>query len=270
MRAYPAVLALVICCAFGSARAEVTDCTEVTSLPAVINSPGIWCLKSDLSSNRKTGSLIRIGVSGVTLDLNGHTLNGVPAGPTTQAVGIRANDVVGAIIRNGIIRGFATGVLLDGAASANHLLENLQVDRSSIYGMDVKGTGIIVRNNQITDVGGGGGEFQSAVGIYAHQTNRLTITGNVIAHLHGNNMEGYGVFVSGGDTVEVSGNSITDPVTGIYFENGQNAVIDRNRLIFGAASINVVGSSAVTCTNNVAAGFVNGISGCNTTVGNVP
>ena len=33
----------------GAVRAEINNCTEITSLPYFINTPGIYCLKGSLS-----------------------------------------------------------------------------------------------------------------------------------------------------------------------------------------------------------------------------
>ena len=63
-----------------SAKAEVTDCQEILSVPVTISTQGIHCLKSDKASGATSGNLIEITVNNVTIDLNGFKLAGPGAG----------------------------------------------------------------------------------------------------------------------------------------------------------------------------------------------
>ena len=60
-----------------AANAEVTDCTVITTLPIVIQTRGIWCLKGNLSWSGTGGRAIDVRESFVTIDLNGFLLNGL-------------------------------------------------------------------------------------------------------------------------------------------------------------------------------------------------
>lgn len=69
-------------------RAETVGCTPVTSLPATIADPVIYCLTGNLATSMTLGNAaIEIAASNVVLDLNGWILDGAAAGPDTQALG---------------------------------------------------------------------------------------------------------------------------------------------------------------------------------------
>ncbi len=62
-----------------SARAEITNCQEILSVPVTISTQGVHCLKSNKSSSFQ-GNLIEITVNNVTIDLNGFKLGGLGSG----------------------------------------------------------------------------------------------------------------------------------------------------------------------------------------------
>src|SRR6266849_9239971 len=74
------------------ARSETTNCTAITTLPAVIIVQGIYCFTGDLATAVTTGNAIEIQTNNVVLDLNGFKLGGLAAGLGTGAVGVRAAD----------------------------------------------------------------------------------------------------------------------------------------------------------------------------------
>ncbi len=77
-----------------SARAEVTDCQEILSVPVIITTQGVHCFKSDKVSSATSGNLIDIQTNNVTIDMNGFKLGG--------STGINCLD--------NIIDGFSTAV----------------------------------------------------------------------------------------------------------------------------------------------------------------
>ena len=62
------------------AHAETINCTNITTLPATISTPGIYCLKQDESTAIESGAAIAITANNVTLDCNGYRLGGLQAG----------------------------------------------------------------------------------------------------------------------------------------------------------------------------------------------
>jgi hypothetical protein len=90
--------------------------------PADARNRGLACgdvVTSDVRLQRSltgcTTGLV-IGAPGVTVDLNGHAIEGV--GRETAGAGIEAADVSGVTVRNGRISGFGTGVLLQGVTAS--------------------------------------------------------------------------------------------------------------------------------------------------------
>ena len=66
------------------ARAEVTICNEITSVPFTITAPGIYCLKQNLVNTTDPApaylaGAIEIEADNVTVDLNGFTLSNKPS-----------------------------------------------------------------------------------------------------------------------------------------------------------------------------------------------
>ena len=135
------------------AHSETVNCTAITSLPAVITVQGVYCFTDNLSTAMTSGNAIDIQTNNVILDLNGFKLGGLAAGLGTQTVGINALNRQNITIKNGTIRGFLTGILLFGA-SQGHVVEDIRADQNTLAGIDVRGAGTIVRNNQVVATGG--------------------------------------------------------------------------------------------------------------------
>ena len=149
------MLALVLGAA--PARAETVYCTAITALPAVITLEGVYCFTDNLATAMPSGFAIDIQTNNVVLDLNGFTLSGLDAGLGTIAFGIQAADRKYITIKNGTIRGFRQAIVLDdfgSGASQGHLVENIRAAQNTEVGIQVKGSGNIVRNNQVMATGG--------------------------------------------------------------------------------------------------------------------
>src|SRR5262245_46227659 len=132
-----------------------TACTSITTLPATITTPGVHCLNQDLNTSITTGNAIEIQADNVVIDLNGFKLGGLAAGPGTDAIGIFAGDRRNITVRNGTVRGFFFGILLeDSGASSGHLVESIRADHNTGYGIYVEGTGVVVRRNVVASTGG--------------------------------------------------------------------------------------------------------------------
>lgn len=264
------------------AVAEITRCTAITAIPTVITSAGIYCLQSDLSSGATSGEMIDIQASYVTIDLNGHMLDGRSAGLTSHAVGIGAEDRENITVRNGTISGFEYGVRIRGTTadvSSRHLLEGLHLDRNYFIGAAIEeGSDHIVRNNQVVNNGHhDNGSTTHAIKV-ASVRNTL-IAGNVIS---GTSETAYavGIDVSSSSLVEVRGNSIYDTTVptvsshGISVGGSSNDIMLIGNRILNAASngtygVNVVGGlTGIVCIGNTVAGFTAAHNGCTYTADN--
>ena len=145
------------------ARAEVTNCTEITDVPFTITAPGIYCLKKNLTNTTNPApaylaGAIEIEADNVTLDLNGFSLSNKLAGPANRMNGIVSFYRQNTIVRNGHVEGFATAVLLGGLWAQRSLIENIRANASNVNGMFVVGDNSVIRNNYVTNVGPGNGD----------------------------------------------------------------------------------------------------------------
>jgi len=161
------ILALSLLALSAAARAETTDCTEITSVPYAVNAPGVYCLKSSLSGIGGIG----IAADDVTIDLNGHTLE-VSSGIGVAAYGNSKNGTV----RNGTIRGghFAVAMISSGSG---HLVERIRAEGSGIH---VRGDGGVVRNNVV--IGSTSANIGPNYGINVHEGAGIRVSDNLIVN----------------------------------------------------------------------------------------
>jgi hypothetical protein len=269
-------VALLAVCSFTPVSAEVTDCTVITALPAVIQTRGVWCLKGNLSWTQKTGRAIDVRESFVTIDLNGFLLNGQGAGLDTQATGIYSRDRRGVTVRNGTIRGFYRGVHVDGSAAHGHVLEDLRLDQIRGIGFTVHGYGTAVRNNRVLSTGGST-VSDNGTAVFLSQARGIRVSDNTISGT-GGSFSAIGISLQEADLIEIRGNSVLDTVGGetgyaILSNFSANVTIERNRVLNGAAlgNFGIVGNggSGVNCIDNVVARFSTTFAGCTFGSGNL-
>ena len=138
----------------GTARAagSYDSCTGViTSLPAVLSSQGTWCLTKDLASPQASGDVILVDANNVTIDCNGFKIGGLQAGPTTQAAGIASLGRLNTVVRHCNVRGFQTGIHIDGGGG--HVIEDNRVEGNRLSGIVAESTTAMIRRNQVLDSG---------------------------------------------------------------------------------------------------------------------
>jgi hypothetical protein len=228
------VLALGFLLSAALARAETTRCTAITSLPYTISTQGIYCLKGNLATNLASGNAITITVNNVTIDLNGFKLGNLAAGAGTQATGIRANEKKNITIRYGTIRGFSNGIYLSDSlpytASSGHLIEDIRADGNTYVGFDIRGTGNIVRNNQVVSTGGSTVLF-GAWGIFMAGPGARAINNDITDITAQGNERSYGIAVSNSDDTFLEGNRINDVTSGSGDTYGINIAASSNVMV---------------------------------------
>ena len=133
-----------------SVQAETINCTPITSLPATIDTQGVYCLTGNLATGMTDGSAITITANNVTLDLNGWKVGGQAAGTGTDATGIYST-AVNVTIKNGIVRGFEAGIILEGRGA---VVRDMLIDQNTATGIGVVGEGALIEHNQVVDTGG--------------------------------------------------------------------------------------------------------------------
>jgi nitrous oxidase accessory protein NosD len=158
-----ACLAAALLASSATARAEITDCIDVATLPFETNAvhirtPGTYCLKAEA-----TGP-IRVNANDVLLDLNGHALKG---GVSTDFT--RENITV----RNGVVRRDAPDPsLLSGVTLAG---KGMRVEHIRASHIGIAREGAVIRHNTVV-----GGDMTGIIvnGAFAQVTdNRVFETG---------------------------------------------------------------------------------------------
>jgi nitrous oxidase accessory protein NosD len=263
-------------------RAETLDCTEIVSLPAVITSPGVYCLRKDLSTSL-AGAAVKILAHDVTLDCNGYKIGGLAAGDTADNHAI-ASPSDRAVIRNCNLRGFRTGLYLTGAGNLveHNRIEAMRDTAVYVFGGNA-GSGSLVRHNRIYDTGlhytdgtatailasgphhivdntidtvlGADGTDTHVKGIVVQGV----AAGGVIA---GNRIRGlaedgagfsYGIYVAAGNPVSIRGNTIAAVAANYGIKCDGDPGVD----------------SAVAASNHVLGGFVVPTENCTDGGGNL-
>jgi hypothetical protein len=200
------------------ARAETINCSRITSVPAVISTPGVYCLTKNLGTNMPSGNAIDIQANNVVLDLNGFRLTGHNAGLGTATRGVHALNRQNITIRNGTIRGFLVGIFLEGSGGQGNLIEDVRADQNRLAGIAVGGDRNIIRNNQVIATGGStGAEF--AVGIIVDGSGNRVLNNDVMGVFHPTD-EAAGISFEGNGNVDslAVGNRVSDAPGGFFIE----------------------------------------------------
>jgi hypothetical protein len=213
------------------------NCTPITSRPLVVTVQGVYGPTDNLRTAMTSGNAIEIQTNNVVLDLNGFKLGGLAASPGTLTLGIFASNRQNITIKNGTIRGFFEGILLnDSGASQGHVVEDIRADQNTFEGIDVRGSGNIVRNNQVVATGGSTlfGANADATGIAVTGTGPRVLNNDVIQTVKQGTGIARGIhffFATGGLAVN---NRITEADRGI--EYGSSTGKYRDNLTFDVAT----------------------------------
>lgn len=160
-----------------SAETHDTCAGFIDSIPAVITTQGVWCLRGDVSTAQTSGYAIEISANNVTIDCNGFKVGGLGAGKSSSASGIHASNRMNITVRNCNVRGFSHGISLLGGSAGGHLVEDNRLDGNLYVGIDVYGDNNIVRRNQVYATGGGTSTSSlTNYGIYA----QASVVANIV------------------------------------------------------------------------------------------
>lgn len=146
---------------FAQSAAPFEVARPILKLPATITKPGTYILRSNLVFKATTGRAISVNADFVTIDLGGKVLvTTAPADVTNTTEGIHSN-ASNLTVRNGVIRGFATGVGVGSiGAPGRTLVEHLEVSDGGDYGISLYGDILEVRDCHVRDA-----RFASSPGI---------------------------------------------------------------------------------------------------------
>lgn len=183
-----------------------------------------------------------VGADGVTIDLNGHTVDGDAAGDDS---GIDTNGHSGLTITHGAVREFTEGVLVDGGhdiavravtSSANgHGGITVDSSRDVVIADDVLRdslAGVIVGASELVTVTANRASGNADSGIVIFHSSRVRIAGNTVTT--SGSSAGIGVYDGSADN-EVIGNRLSRNSAGIGLDNGaarnlvaQNTLVDND------------------------------------------
>ena len=239
-------------------HAETVDCTPVTSLPAVIDTQGIYCLTGNLATSQNSGNAITINANNVTLDLNGWKVGGQAAGTATNAFGILSASS-NVTVQNGIVRGFYAAIRLSGRGA---VVRDMLLDQNAVYGIWLSGEGAVVEHNQIVDTGGSTiSAYVGAIGIYT-TGNGATVSDNAVSGLTGT-FNVYGIYLAGSSSA-ARNNVVSNTVRptgissyGIYQLSNivmNNIVSNFETCIFSGSEGLYAQNSVNDCTTNYSGG----------------
>lgn len=183
------------------AQAETENCTEIAALPAVVTSPGIYCLKSHLVTSITTGPAITIASSNVVLDFNGFSISNTSAGIGTAASGVFFDGRKNITIRNGSIIGFMRGILVwaNAGAAQGLLIEEMRISESRFAGIllsisSTAGSSAVVRDSQVNRTGGTTDpSFTNSYGIFL-AGGAVTLINNDVKSVTPQGGQSYGIY----------------------------------------------------------------------------
>ena len=253
------------------AAASYDACTGfIDSLPAVLTTKGVWCLRGDLSIGQTTGQAILVDANNITVDCNGFRLGGLAAGVETSMLGIDGNGRLNVAVRGCNIRGFLVGVrlLANAAGEGGHLVEDNRFDGNTYMSIYVVGDGSVVRRNLVRETGG---TTFSAAAFGIRTLGVAYLVDNIVAGVSPGDggSTAYGLYIDGNDGGAARRNVVTSvfsasavPVVSL---GGTRLWFDGNRV----AGLNIMGSTGIGCTaptirlsNNSVSGFGVGENGC--------
>jgi parallel beta-helix repeat protein len=200
-------------------------------------------LDSDLVNCPNNG--IVIGADNITLDLNGHTIDGdgalvdpCPEGETCDEGVDNSAGHSGVTIEGGSVRDFALGVFVLGAS--DNRLRHLSASHNTFVGIVVgESTDTQVEKNSASDNGDG-------IVLFASHDNRIE-RNSVSRNGH------QGMFIGESDNNRIVRNLVSgNPAAGIVLEGDDNNVVSRNRVFKNGDNLIVVGDGNTITRNHVA------------------
>jgi len=259
----------------GAARAETINCTNITSLPATITTQGVYCLKQDLSTALASGNAITIATNNVSIDCNGFKIGGLAAGPGTQAIGIRAENRLNAVIRNCNVRGFSFGMFLQGGG---HVVEDNRLDGNTTMGVIVMGDGSVVRGNRVFDTGGSTSPSAPFIGIYGvYNLDLIDNTVSGVMATPGSGQAAIGIYASNVYAGAIDGNRVRDlvadgagPTFGLVTAASGTLSLRGNQIAGSGVGTGLACSSPMgVASGNHVLGFATAVDNCYDGGGNV-
>jgi chitinase len=217
--------------------APAAACLPIVSLPYTITVSGSYCVQQNLETSLTDGSAITIEADSVVLDLQGFTLDGSGGGAGSQADGIRAEGRSNVTVRNGTVRGFYRGIVLEDGdpypAMGGNRVDRVLSEASLYAGIWAQGRGAQVRRSRVNGTGGLNGAAD-VVGIFAGGPGARVLGNEVTDTRAAEGGRGSSVWLSGGDGAVVQGNRISNGggsgMTAIDIAGSLDVLVVENRM----------------------------------------
>jgi hypothetical protein len=237
-----------------------------------IRKSGVYTLDRDVQLEAGQNCAIGIFAEGAILDLNGKTVTGL------GVMAVENFGVFGAVsnitVKNGTIKNFGYGVaFLDsafgGGSMKGRVVESLHVEGSTYSGITVEGSGSIVKNNTVTNTGGG--SFQGLFYVYgiAMRGPGCLVEGNTVSETYPDRVSAEGVAVSfstNNDGCVMRSNTITQSTPtldkntfGIWIDVYSQVHIDSNN-ISGMHYSGVIPTWTTVSNNTLDVPFIHAIT----------
>lgn len=246
----------------------------IDTLPATISTQGVWCLRKDVATSITSGNAIRIDTNNVTIDCNGFKVGGLGGGPASKANGIFANNRQNITVRGCNVRGFATGIHINGGAG--HMVERNRLDHNLGTGI-VLGTlniggpptdNSVIQGNSVYDTGSPTGN--SVAAIFAGGADVIDNTVSGVFTKGDGSTYGIVAFKAGavvrGNRVRELEATSTVQAWGLWAPGSDARVEDNSLAIEGSGSghIGILGDSpgGAMCVDNTSKGFSVAVQQC--------
>jgi len=245
-----------------AARSYDTCTSTIASLPAVINSPGTYCLNQDMTTAMTSGEAIDITSTDVVIDCDDFRLDDLAAGAATTAIGVYTSNNERVTVRNCNVRGFQKGIDLEdnGSGGGSNLVEDNHLDGNTGVGITSLGTRSIVRRNIVLDTGGSSKSPTTATGI--HVDGDSDVSYNLVSGVvtkAGSGEIAYGIVHDGqwfyGSVNWNHVNNIATSATGVSYGIylGGQRMIARDNILSGVAigTSHAIGCPSAAANNRV-------------------
>jgi parallel beta-helix repeat protein len=207
----------------------------ITAAPvAAVVACGQTLTQSTLVQNDLTdclGNGLQIGAAAITVDLGGHTIDGIGLGS-----GVLNPGFASVTITNGNLQEFDNGVSL-GASSSNNIVSSIHATMNQENGVVAGGTGIVVRGSTLV---------ANAVGV-----SLLSVSDG---HIHDNTVtasSGDGIRIEGGGGNRVTDNSISESsAAAVALVDSDGNTVSGNVVASNASGI-VIGEVGLGSSANV-------------------
>jgi hypothetical protein len=177
-------------------------CTRTfETVPLLATQPGRYCLTRDASIAAE-GTAVQVLSDSVTIDLGGFTISNTDPTGTQLISGVVAFSFREVTVRNGTLRGFLGGVVLDDSdqpgRARNNVVEDVRVLDSVRFGIVVEGAEGRVQRSTVSGVRALSAAIPDASGIAMSGTSVQALDNSVSIGAPSSGGTGYGIRVSGG------------------------------------------------------------------------